>query len=146
MCYQLYMYNDLMINQETHLSLMLVSMQVTFFLTSKCQLYLGFSHTADSKYRTLLITISYYRDYIYQNYSFANTTNMKYAHGGGKIYISKLLGVTPESEFMCRLLFYFFLISCFIVEFASNYIYNVPGNWHLSFVFMLENTVRRSEI
>ena len=83
---------------------------------------------------------------------------MKYAHGGGKTYISKLLGVTTESEFMCRLtpesiavfmcrlLFYFLLISCFIVEFASNYIYNVPGNWHLSFVFMLENTVRRGEI
>lgn len=83
---------------------------------------------------------------------------MKYAHGGGKTYISKLLGLTTESEFMChltpesiavfmcRLLFYFLLISCFIVEFASNYIYNVPGNWHLSFVFMLENTVRRGEI
>ena len=83
---------------------------------------------------------------------------MKYAHGGGKTYISKLLGVTTESEFMCRLtpesiavfmcrlLFYFLLISCFIVEFASNYIDNVPGNWHLSFVFMLENTVRRGEI
>ena len=83
---------------------------------------------------------------------------MKYAHGGGKTYISKLLGLKTESEFMCRLtpesiavfmcrlLFYFFLISCFIVEFASNYIYNVPGNWHLSFVFMLENTVRRGEI